>query len=292
MDKTILYQSHTIFYRDFMPGASHQSPIPGADAHIRQPASADTPVILLHGFAEDGGIWDRQTDHLKKNFRLLIPDLPGSGRSTPLSSATSMEKLADLLAALLDREKIDQAVLIGHSMGGYTALAFAEKYPMRCKAFGLFHSTAYADNEEKKAIRKKSMAFIGKHGTAEFICQSMPNLFAESSREQHPEWITEITERYSGMDPSSLVHYYQAMIDRPDRTGVLTRSGLPTLLVIGRHDNTLPFEASLRQSHMPSLAFIHILEEAGHMGMIESAALSNKILEEFLFLLRTQYPFS
>jgi pimeloyl-ACP methyl ester carboxylesterase len=275
MDKTIVHRKQTIFYRDLVPDES-----------------ADTPVVLLHGFAEDGAIWERQTEQLKKNFRLIVPDLPGSGRSSPLIAATSMEELADALVAILDAEKIGQVILIGHSMGGYIALALVEKWAARCKAFGLFHSTAYPDSEEKKAIRRKSMAFISKHGAAEFIRQSTPNLFAESSREEHPEWITEIVERYGSMDPASLNHYYQAMIDRPDRTGVLTRSGLPTLLVIGRHDNTLPFEASLRQAHMPSLAFIHILEEAGHMGMIETVAPGNKILEEFLFLLRTQYPFA
>ncbi len=283
MDKTTVHREQTIFYRDYAPDESERPP--------SRNLSTDVPVVLLHGFAEDGGIWDRQTEQLKKNFRLIVPDLPGSGRSSPLNAATSMEELADAIAALLDAEKIEQAILVGHSMGGYVSLAFVEKYAPRCRAFGLFHSTAYPDSEEKKAIRRKSMAFISKHGAAEFIRQSTPNLFAENSREAHPEWITEIVEHYGGMDASSLNHYYQAMIDRPDRTGVLTRSGLPTLLVIGRHDNTLPFEASLRQAHMPSLAFIHILEEAGHMGMIETAALGNKILEEFLFLLQSQYPF-
>jgi pimeloyl-ACP methyl ester carboxylesterase len=273
MDKTILYRKASFFYQCF----------PGPDPSL-YPAASGTPipVVLIHGFAEDGAIWERQTDQLKNNFRLLIPDLPGSGRSSPLTAPTSMEELADAVGAMLDEEKIETAILIGHSMGGYVALAFVEKYPCRCKGFGLFHSTAYPDSEEKKITRRKSMAFIRKHGAAEFMGQSTPNLFAESSLEQHPEWMAEITQRSGKSDPDSLIQYYQAMIDRPDRTPILAGSGLPTLFIIGTQDNTLPFEASLCQSHLPSLAFIHILENAGHMGMIEQAEQSNKILEEFL----------
>lgn len=274
MDKSILYQSRILFYRTEGIGDNTMPP-------------SLIPLILLHGFAEDGAIWDKQAEHLKKNYPLIIPDLPGSGRSSPLPSATSMDELAAAIVALLDAEKIDQCILIGHSMGGYVSLAFAEKYPGRCAGFGLFHSTAYPDTEEKKTNRRKSMAFIRKYGAAEFIRQSTPNLFADRSKELHPEWITAITERYGSFDPDTLIDYYQAMIDRPDRTAVLAQSRVPVLFIIGRQDNTIPFEASLRQSHLPSLALIHILEDSGHMGMIEAADRSNEILDEFLSFLRT-----
>lgn len=109
------------------------------------------PLVLLHGFAEDSSLWDRQKEYLKDKFRLIIPDLPGSG-NTPLAndSATSMEGLAAAVKARLDAENIQQCILVGHSMGGYVTLAFAELYPYTLKAFGLFHSTSYADTEEKK----------------------------------------------------------------------------------------------------------------------------------------------
>jgi pimeloyl-ACP methyl ester carboxylesterase len=281
MDKTLIHQSGTIFYRVFTPASSGQTLLAGEPMNLAVPTDPIS-LVLLHGFAEDGRVWENQVNYLKARFPLLIPDLPGSGNSSPLSAATSMEEHADAILALLDAEQIGQAVLVGHSMGGYIALAFVEKYPERCKAFGLFHSTAYPDSEEKKTTRRKSMAFIARHGAAEFIRQSTPNLFADSSRERHPEWIRELIERYSTMDGDSLTHYYQAMIDRPDRSAVLAHSGLPVLLVMGGQDNTLPLEAGLRQSHLPSIAFIHILREAGHMGMIEAAVRSNEILEAFL----------
>lgn len=110
-------------------------------------------VLLVHGFGEDGSIWDRQFEALK-GFRLIVPDLPGSGRSQ-LVPDMSMEGLASVLYRLLKHLNIGRIAVIGHSMGGYVALAFAEKFPELLSGLGLFHSTAYADTEEKKSNSKK-----------------------------------------------------------------------------------------------------------------------------------------
>jgi len=266
VDRTILYQNISISYKAFTPGASPQV----------------TPLILLHGFAEDSSIWDNQAAYLKNNHRLIIPDLPGSGRSSSLPGDTSMEELAHSIKAILDAEGITECILIGHSMGGYIALAFAELYPDMLKAFGLFHSTSYADSDEKKAARRKGIDFIRKNGSAPFIKQSIPNLFSETSRREHPEWIDTLTERYADFNPEALIRYYEAMIRRPDRSHILQQFPRPVLFIIGEQDNTIPLNISLQQSHMPWTSCIYILEKSGHMGMMEEAARSNNILEEFL----------
>ncbi|HEY4207749.1 MAG TPA: alpha/beta fold hydrolase [Puia sp.] len=246
---------------------------------MANPSSA-TPLVLLHGFAEDSAIWDRQKEYLKDRHRLIIPDLPGSG-SAPLTGDTSMEGLAATVKALLDKEKIEQCIMVGHSMGGYITLAFAELFPERLKAFGLFHSTSYADTEEKKAARRKSIEFIQKNGAAPFIRQSTPNLFAERSRQEHPGWVAELIQRYSNFDPNALVQYYQAMIQRPDRSQVLRDFKRPVLFVMGGQDSAVPLAAGLQQCHMPSIARIHILNDAGHMGMIEDSDRAGQILDSF-----------
>ncbi|HWK08283.1 MAG TPA: alpha/beta fold hydrolase [Puia sp.] len=242
-----------------------------------------SPVVLLHGFAEDGAIWNQQLAFLKKNHLLIIPDLPGSGQSSPLSGPITLEELAEFIKAILDAEKITQCILIGHSMGGYITLAFAEKYPDRLKALGLFHSIAFADSEEKKAGRQKSIEFIGKNGAPAYIRQSTPNLFSEYSRKAHPEWITSLTDRYAASIPAdTLIYYQQAMISRPDRSQVLAQFPKPVLFIIGQQDNVIPLDASLRQTHIPVLSYIHLLENSGHMGMIEDSAASQNILHDFL----------
>jgi len=238
------------------------------------------PLVLLHGFAEDSSLCDSQKEYLKDKHRLIIPDLPGSG-SAPLDSDTSMEGLATAVKARLDAENIEQCIMVGHSMGGYVTLAFAELYPDRIKALGLFHSTSYADTEEKKAARRKGIEFIQKNGAAPFIRQSTPNLFSESSRQEHPEWVADLIQRYSNFDPDALIQYYEAMIRRPDRSHVLRNFKGPVLFVIGGQDSAVPLTTSLQQCHMPSIAHIHILKDAGHMGMIEDSNRAGQILDNF-----------
>jgi pimeloyl-ACP methyl ester carboxylesterase len=230
------------------------------------------PVVLLHGFAEDHTIWDTQVAHLRAQYRLIIPDLPPA----------SIESMAESALTILNHENIDQCVLIGHSMGGYITLAFAEKYPDRLKAFGLFHSTAYPDSEEKKAARRKSNDFIRTNGSAPFIRQSIPNLFAADTRATRPDLIETMIDRYSGLSPDSLIAWYEAMIRRPDRTTVLKDATTPVLFIIGKEDQAIPPEHTLQQSHLPSLSHIHILHHSGHMGMLEEPGLSNNILQSFL----------
>ena len=146
------------------------------------------PVMLVHGFGETGDVWEKQIAHLEKDFQLIVPDLPGSGESEIVEDM-SMEGLAEVIKKILDAVsgsvqskappsegfgeasplKGGEVVLIGHSMGGYITLAFAEKYSTYLSAFGLFHSTAFADSEEKKETRKKGIEFVQKHGAFEFL---------------------------------------------------------------------------------------------------------------------------
>jgi pimeloyl-ACP methyl ester carboxylesterase len=240
------------------------------------------PLVLLHGFAEDSSVWDRQKEYLEDTYRLIIPNLPGSGRSAAPGKDTSMEDLAGAVKAVLDAAGIKKCMMVGHSMGGYVTLAFAELYPEMLKAFGLFHSTSYADSEEKKAARRKGIAFIRKNGAAAFIRQSVPNLFSENTRAAHPEWVTALIERYAGFDPDSLIRYYEAMIHRPDRSHVLQQFPGPVLFIIGEQDNAVPLTASLQQCHLPAISYIHVLDKAAHMGMMEDSTRANHILERFL----------
>lgn len=260
MNKTLRYQSKEIFYRVTGEG---------------------DPVILIHGFGEDGEVWKAQADYLKNRFRLIIPDLPGSGQS-PVIEDMSMEGLAEVMHAIIHAEGIDQCPVIGHSMGGYITLALMEKYWNHITAFGLFHSSAFADSEEKKAARKKGIAFIKEHGARAFIETTSPNLFAERSREQMPERIGRFIRDQHNFSPDALVLYYEAMMARPDRTEVLRKSTVPVLFILGKMDTAIPIADGLKQCHLPEKSYIHILPEAGHMGMLEEEARTCRILEEFL----------
>jgi len=238
------------------------------------------PVMLVHGFGEAGNVWKEQIPFLQNDYQLIVPDLPGSGRS-PLTSDMSMEGLADVLKTIVEAEA-GALTMIGHSMGGYITLAFAEKYPELLTGFGLFHSSGFADNEEKKATRKKGIEFIQQHGAAAFLKNTTPNLFSPVTKEQNPGLIDDFIDELDNFSPEALVSYYEAMMQRPDRTAVLKESKVPVLFILGQHDVAVPFEDGLKQVNLPEKSYIHVLRQSAHMGMLEEKAKSNSILKDYL----------
>lgn len=265
MDKEIIIAGKKIFYRVTGNGR---------------------PVMLVHGFGETGDVWKQQVEFFKNDLTLIVPDLPGSGQSG-ITADMSMEGMAEILKTILAAElpttgKENKVTMIGHSMGGYITLAFAEKYSEMLDAFGLFHSTAYADTEEKKATRRKGMAFIGEHGAFEFLKTSTPNLFSPRYRDENPESVGEFVESLNNFLPGALVLYYESMIKRPDRTAILKKSRMPVLFIMGEFDNAIPLQDGLKQCHLPERAYINILHRSGHMGMLEETDKSNRLLKEFL----------
>lgn len=238
-------------------------------------------VVLLHGFAEDSRIWDEIAQQLLPGYQLIIPDIPGSGQSALLDEEKiSIADYADAVTAILEKENISQCTMIGHSMGGYITLAFAKKYPEKIQALGLFHSSAYADDEAKKDTRKKAIRVIEEKGAMTFLKTSIPGLFA--SEEKSRADIDMLLERAKEFTPEALVQYYEAMIARPDTTDVLKNSLKPVLFVMGEHDKAVPFQHSLQQSYLPAIAHINILRNSAHMGMLEEKEKSFTILADFL----------
>lgn len=260
MEKQILYQQKRIHYDIIGSGK---------------------PVLLVHGFGEDGTVWRNQEGYLKNKFQLIVPDLPGSGRSE-LIDDMSMEGMAEVIHAIIHEENIEACPVIGHSMGGYIVLAFAEKYWNHLTGFGLFHSSAFADSEEKKATRQKGIDFINQHGGFEFLKTATPNLFAPITKAERPKLVDEQVASLHNFSGPALVSYYQAMIKRPDRTAVLQNTSLPVLFIMGKYDAAVPMEDGLKQCYLPGKSYIHILHNSGHMGMLEEKEESNRILEEFL----------
>jgi len=246
------------------------------------------PVVLIHGFGEESDVWRNQIEFLKDKFQLIIPDLPGSGKSEMIDDM-SMEGMAEVIKTILDSEfpKVPpsggfRGAMIGHSMGGYILLAFVEKYWNHLDALGLFHSSAYPDNEEKKTARRKGIEFINHHGAFEFLKTTTPNLFSPKTRDERPELIDEQISRLSNFSPAPLVSYYEAMMERPDRTEILQKASVPVLFIMGKYDNAVPLEDGLEQCHLPEKSYIYILHQSGHMGMLEEVDTSNRILEKFL----------
>ena len=260
MEKTILYQNKKIVYRNIGSG---------------------DPVMLVHGFGEDGNVWEKQVDHLKNKYHVIVPDLPGSGKSEIINDM-SMEGMAEVLHAIIHEENIDKCTVIGHSMGGYITLALVEKYWNHVNAFGLFHSSAFPDTEEKKQTRKKGIEFAKQHGAFEFLKTATPNLFSPDSKSAIPGTIEKFISSLASFSTDALVFYYEAMMKRPDRTHVLKNTKSPVLFIAGEHDNAIPLDDVLKQCHLPEKSYFHVFKKSGHMGMMEEIQNTNRILEDFL----------
>ena len=260
MEKTILYHQKKIFCRIIGSG---------------------DPVMLVHGFGEDGNVWDKQVEHLKNKYHLIVPDLPGSGRSEMIDDM-SMDGMAEVLHTIIHEENIDKCTVIGHSMGGYITLALVENYWNHVNAFGLFHSSAFADTEEKKETRKKGIEFIKQNGAFEFLKTTTPNLFSPNSKEQIPNTINDFIESLKSFTSKALISYYEAMMSRPDRTSILKNTKSPVLFIAGEHDIAVPLNDVLKQCHLPGKSYFHVLKDSGHMGMMEEPQNANQILEDFL----------
>jgi pimeloyl-ACP methyl ester carboxylesterase len=262
VEKTILYQNKKIFYRSIGSGE---------------------PVMLVHGFGEDGNVWDKQIEHLKSKYHLIVPDLPGSGKSEMINEM-SMEGMAEVLHTIIHEVNIDKCTVIGHSMGGYITLALVESYWNHVNAFGLFHSSAFADTEEKKETRKKGIEFIKQNGAFEFLKTSTPNLFSANSKLQIPDSIDSFIHGLKNFTPEALIAYYEVMINRPERTSILKNTKNPVLFVAGEHDIAIPLNDVLKQCHLPEKSYFYVLKNSGHMGMMEETQNANRILEEFLLV--------
>ncbi len=238
-------------------------------------------LLLLHGFAEDSSVWDGQVKFLCDHFRLIVPDLPGTGNSPLIDKENvSLTDYADYIKAIIDKEKAEKFTMIGHSMGGYITLAFAEKYPDKLNAFFLFHSSAFADDAEKIATRRKGIAFIYENGPEAFLKATIPGLFYDTIKSK--EYIDDLTKRAGQFSSAALIQYYEAMIARPDRTEVLKKLTIPAGFILGENDKAVPFQQGLKQTHLPQLSFIYILRKSAHMGMKEEREKVNDCLSKFL----------
>lgn len=238
-------------------------------------------VVLLHGFGEDGRVWNYQKEHLENEFTVLVPHLPGSGSSDMIEDM-SMEGMAESIRSILNAENVLNCRMIGHSMGGYITLAFAQNYPSLLTGFGLFHSTAFADTEDKKATRRKGIEMIREYGPSEFIKNTIPNLYGSYTKEHASSIIEEHIKEAGYFSAESLIAYYEAMMQRPDRSSILKQNKIPVLFVLGKYDTTVPLEQGLQQTHLPHISYIHILEGSGHMGMREEQEKSVIIIKNFL----------
>ncbi|WP_100313853.1 alpha/beta fold hydrolase [Thermoflavifilum aggregans] len=246
-------------------------------------AGTGPAVVLLHGFPFSSSIFQGLIERLSGKYRTIAPDFPGAGSTSALlhPEDASMELLAELVKVILDQEKVEQCVLVGHSMGGYVAMAFADAYADRMKGLCLLHSTAYEDSEEKRQARVRSIQFIQTHGSELFLKQMVPGLFASHYVHAHPDEVNQIVKQSQRIPAEMLIAYYRAMMKRPDRSYLLRTLRIPIAFVFGKEDTSLLLDQALSMISLPGDSTVHVLEQTGHMSMIEHPRLA-RLLDYFI----------
>ncbi|GAA4312799.1 alpha/beta hydrolase [Nibribacter koreensis] len=237
-------------------------------------------LVFLHGFCESKEVWTDFVKPLLHEFQIITLDLPGHGESE-LPKDYSMEAQARQVQETLVSLNVEKCLLVGHSMGGYVSLAVAEQFPDLLYGLCLFHSSALADNEEKKESRNKTVEFIQKHGVDKFMETFVAPLFAESNRVSCQPAIEKMQTIGKATPQETIIGCLQAMRDRKDRTEVLKTTPIPVFFMAGKEDPAVPLEATLQQCHLPENSMTYFLGHVGHMGMFENTALTRQALLKF-----------
>lgn len=239
-------------------------------------------VVLVHGYLESLEIWNGFSDELSADFRVICVDLPGHGRSGIYSAIDSMAIMADAVKHVLDVLGIGRTVIIGHSMGGYAALAFEDFYPEITIGFGLFHSHALPDSEDKKAYRDREIDLVRAGKKQQFINVNISNAFATDNHEKFAEQIEWARQIAMATPDEGIIHALEGMKARPDRRDVLKNSTDPLLIIAGKKDYYIPFEVYEQHFNLAPETEILLLENSGHMGFIEEKDKSLEGVRRFL----------
>jgi pimeloyl-ACP methyl ester carboxylesterase len=243
-------------------------------------------VVLLHGYLESLEIWNGFSEELAKHYRVLSIDLPGHGESGLFSKIDTMAVMADAVECILQQLGIYRTVIVGHSMGGYATMAFAEIFPEMTNGFCLFHSHAMADTDEKKQNRERNIKLVKQGKKTQIINTHISNSFADDNLKIFTDEVERVRKIAQATPEEGIIRALIGMKSRPDRRRVIKEASVPMLFIAGRKDNYIPFEVSEQHFNLSPRQDILILENSGHMGFIEEKA---EVLEGLLFFLDKVY---
>lgn len=233
-------------------------------------------VVLIHGSALNRTIWHAVATEGLKGFQVILPDVRGHGESEATDGVYPMSLLADDLAGLLTHLGVDQAFILGHSMGGYIALAFAEQYPERIKGIGLITSKANADSKEKREGRYQLADEIRKRGAIALAESLAPRI----SRD--PAVVKLAYEMIKNTSDPGAVGVTLGMAERPDRMDDLAQLPIPGLVVVGEDDQIIPMELAKQMAAViPESQFV-VIPHSGHLPMVEAPQLLSDCLQSWL----------
>ncbi|MGB0896948.1 MAG: alpha/beta fold hydrolase [Flavobacteriaceae bacterium] len=238
-----------------------------------------TAVVLLHGFLENSTMWHAIKAELLKRNRVICIDLLGHGQTECFGYVHSMDLMAEVVSEVLQHLKIRRSIFIGHSMGGYVALAFAEMYPDNVKGLCLMNSTSRADSPERIQLRNRAIEAV-KTNYNNLVRMSISNLFRPKNRTLFQAEIKAVKKEALKTPLQGYIAAQEGMKIRFDREALLHFSPYPKLMIIGKKDPVLNYEDLRNQVKEAQVETIELPD--GHMSHIENQQEVLVALQEFV----------
>ncbi len=260
MEKTILFNNKIVNYSDLGEGFV---------------------VVLLHGYIESSKVWGDFSYELSNDYRVISIDLLGHGKSLISNKTHSMELMAEAVEAVLEKENVKNVFMIGHSMGGYVALAYLEKFGNRLSGFSLFHSSPYSDSDEKIKNRNRELVLVNQGKKSKLYSIHVPKTFAADNIQKFKNDILISKTIAKTTQNRGIASAINGMKIRKDRSSILKKASIPFLYIIGKKDNFIPMSI-LDKLEMPKKHEVVVLENSGHMGFVEESDKSIKSVKEFI----------
>lgn len=237
-----------------------------------------TAIIFLHGFLENKKMWQDYVALFSKKYHVITIDLLGHGETECLGYVHEMEENANAVNQVLEHLNIEKAIIVGHSMGGYVGLAFAELYPEKIQKLVLLNSTSKEDSAEKKLNRTRAIKAV-KQNYVNFVSLAIANLFSENNRTRFASEIEKAKVQALKTPLQGIVASLEGMKIRKDREALLQKNLFPVLLVLGKKDPVLNYEESLAQIEDTTVELVSF--EDGHMSHIENKEELEIVLADF-----------
>lgn len=235
-----------------------------------------TPLVLLHGFSFDHMIWDGVIRELEKGIRVIAPDLRGHGRSKITESDYSITDMAADIIELMDQLLTREAVIAGHSMGGYVALEIVRNFPGRVTGLVLISSHIFADTSEKKQSRLEDIDKIMQQG-AYSVLANMPNMLSHNDKVK-----SFCRDAVGRMDSNGAMGALHAMVKRTTSEDAWKTLDIPTMVIAGSEDQLIPIEKSRGFASLPKISTLEEIDGAGYMPMLEAPDKVAMVLVRFI----------
>ena len=226
-------------------------------------------------------MWKQHVDALSEDYRCIIYDQRGAGASPVGSGQYTMETLVDDLEDVLKEEKVKNATLIGHDLGGYVALRFAQRDASRLSGLVLINSHCYGDADDQKFWWAELLRHIDREGYGDFAKQFYPTLFAESSKSQDGSPFPALREEVQNLDPVGVKGHILATMTRPDTRDVIDDATYPMLFLTGEKDEYVPPDIILRMGLRLEGAQAVRIPDTGHVAPLEHPTFVTTALKRF-----------